>query len=91
MVEMGIFLLYNHGKLPIYVDGKTLLNSCKTHVYDKSIIEVKIDSKSIILKRIRIFKEFKIFQIGDFAMLFLLNYNRMQPIVEQLSLLTNNC
>ena len=42
MIEMGVFVLYNHGKLPVYVDGKIILKSCKTHVYDKSIIEVNL-------------------------------------------------
>jgi microspherule protein 1 len=61
MIDMGAFILSNHGKLPVYVDGKIILNSCKTHIYDKSIIE-----------------------IGKFSMLLLINYSRMQPVVDQL-------
>ena len=46
-VQNGIsFYLYNDGKLPIYVDGKVLLNRTKTQLYDKSFIEVRTDQEA---------------------------------------------
>ena len=41
MIEQDAYVLLNNGKLPMYVDGKIILKECKTHIYDKSIIEVK--------------------------------------------------
>jgi hypothetical protein len=41
MIEQGVFILMNNGKMPVYVDGKIILDGCKTHIYDKSLIEVE--------------------------------------------------
>lgn len=34
------FFLLNHGKQPVYIDGKVISSQQKTQLYDKSIIEV---------------------------------------------------
>lgn len=42
VIDTNKFVLLNNGKLPIFVDGKILINKCKTQIYDKSIIEVSV-------------------------------------------------
>lgn len=40
MNESGEFFLYNYSKQAIFVDGKIVLESCKTQLFDKSIIQL---------------------------------------------------
>lgn len=41
MIDSDYFMLFNTGKMCLYVDGKILLANTKTRIFDKSIIEVK--------------------------------------------------
>ena len=40
MNDEGQFFIFNNSKRTIFVDGKVLFNSCKTQLFDKSIIQV---------------------------------------------------
>lgn len=42
MIESNLFILFNLGKIQIYVDGKIVEKNKKTQIFDKSIIEVNM-------------------------------------------------
>jgi hypothetical protein len=40
MTDNCTFYLYNNSSRPVFVDGKIVLKSCKTQLFDKTIIQV---------------------------------------------------
>lgn len=47
MYENGTFYLFNNSNRPIFIDGKIILKSCKTQLFDKSIIQVNTSNTSL--------------------------------------------
>ena len=46
-MENNFFLLINHGKISVFVDGKKVVTDSKTRVFDKSLIQARLILKKI--------------------------------------------